>query len=167
MSQFSGLVFAVSICTACFIQYWRFNDQLYHVEVQDMETVQGLFYFTAGGQLSLHVEYFNRPESRLLLDRLLEVLDSNGRALFRNQKLGGNTLGGVPLPDEGVSGFSPRGLRLADGTHVLAISHLHTLQKTHYSCVWLTARNRSNRWRTSPRTSRRAASMNASPSRIH
>jgi heavy metal sensor kinase len=125
-----GLLFAVFICCACFLQYWQLKQQLYHAEVQDMETVQGLLYFTADGQLSLHEEYFNRPESRLLLDRLLEVLDSNGHLLFRNRKLNGNTLGGQLVPDEGVNGFSPRSLRLADGTPVLVISHAHVLQET-------------------------------------
>jgi heavy metal sensor kinase len=125
-----GLLFAAYICSACFLQYWQLKQQLYHAEVQDMETIQGLLYFTADGQLSLHEEYFNRPESRRLLDRLLEVLDSNGHVLFRNRKLNGNTLGSRPLPDEGVNGFSPRSLRLADGTPVLVISHVHVLQET-------------------------------------
>jgi heavy metal sensor kinase len=125
-----GLLFAAYICSACFLQYWQLKQQLYHAEVQDMETVQGLLYFTADGQLSLHEEYFNRPESRLLLDRLLEVLDSNGQVLFRNRKLDGNALGGRLQPDEGVNGFSPRSLHLADGTAVLVISHAHVLQET-------------------------------------
>ena len=125
-----GLLFAAYICSACFLQYWQLKQQLYHAEVQDMETVQGLLYFTADGQLSLHEEYFNRPESRRLLDRLLEVLDSNGHVLFRNRKLNGNTLSSRLLPDEGVNGFSPRNLRLADGTPVLVISHVHVLQET-------------------------------------
>jgi heavy metal sensor kinase len=125
-----GLLFAAYICSACFLQYWQLKQQLYRAEVQDMETVQGLLYFTADGQLSLHEEYFNRPESRFLLDRLLEVFDSNGRVLFRNRKLDGNALGGGLLPDEGVNGFSPRSLRLADGTPLLVISHAHVLQET-------------------------------------
>jgi heavy metal sensor kinase len=125
-----GLLFAAYICTACFIQYWQLKQQLYRAEIQDMETVQGLLYFTADGQVSLHEGYFNRPESKLLLDRLLEVLDSNGHLLFRNSKLERNTLGGRPVPEEGVNGFSPRSLRLADGTPVLVISHVHVLQET-------------------------------------
>lgn len=124
-----GLLFAAYICTACFLQYWQLKQQLYHAEIQDMETVQGLLYFTTNGQLSLHEEYFNRPESRLLLDRLLEVLDPTGRVLFRNEKLNGNALGSQPSPNEGVGGFSPRSLHLADGTPVLVISHVHVLQE--------------------------------------
>jgi heavy metal sensor kinase len=49
--------------------------------------------------------------------------------LFRNRKLDGNTLGGRLVPDEGVNGFSPRSLRIADGTPVLVISHVHVLQE--------------------------------------
>jgi heavy metal sensor kinase len=125
-----GLLFVAYILSACFLQFWQLKQQLYHAEVQDMETVQGLLYFTADGQLSLHEEYFNRPESRRLLERLLEVLDSNGHVLFRNRKLDGNTLGSRRLHNEGVNGFSPRSLRLADGTPVLVISHVHVLQET-------------------------------------
>ena len=125
-----GLLFAAYICSACFLQYWQLKQQLYHAEVQDMETVQGLLYFTADGKLSLHEGYFNRPESRLLLDRLLEVLDPTGRVLFRNQKLSGSALGGKPIPDEGLKGFSPRSFRLADGTPILVISHVHALNET-------------------------------------
>jgi heavy metal sensor kinase len=123
-----GLLFAAYICSACFLQYWQLKQQLYHAEVQDMETVQGLLYFAADGHLSLHEEYFNRSESRHLLDRLLEVLDTNGRVLFRNRKLNGNTLGSRLIDNEGVNDFSPRTFRLSDGTPVLAISHVHILQ---------------------------------------
>ena len=33
-----GLLFAAYICAACFLQYWQLKQQLYHAEVQDMET---------------------------------------------------------------------------------------------------------------------------------
>jgi heavy metal sensor kinase len=122
-----GALLAAYICGACLLQYWQLTEQLYHAEVQDMETVQGLLYFTADGQLSLHEDYFNRPQSRLLLDRMMEVLDLDGHVLYRNRNLDGNTLGGAPLPNEGGSSFSRRGLRLADGTHVLVISHQHAI----------------------------------------
>ena len=118
---------AAYVAGACLLQYWQLTNELYHAEVQDMETVQGLLYFTSDGQLSLREDYFNRPQSRLLLDRMMEALDANGRVLFRNRKLDGNTLGGAPFPGEGVGSFSPRHVRLADGTHVLLISHIHSL----------------------------------------
>ena len=125
-----GGVLAAYICVACVVQYWQLSEELYHAEVQDIETVQGLLYFNEDGKLSLHEEYFNRPQSRLLIDRMMEVLDADGHVLFRNSQLKGNRLGGLPAPNEGVGGFTPRRLRLADGTHVLAISHVHSLGGT-------------------------------------
>ena len=123
-----GLLLGLYICGACFLQYWQLRDQLVHAEVQDMETVEGLLYFTADGRLSLHEDYHNHPQSRLLLDRMMEVLDSNGQVLFRNERLQENRLGGAPLPREGLVGYSARTVRLADGTEVLAISHVHSLE---------------------------------------
>jgi len=116
------------VCAACAIQYWELNEQLYHAEVQDMETVEGLLYFTPDGRLLLHEEYHSRPGSRLLLDRLMEVLDPNGAVLFRNEKLNGLALGGPPLPQEAsVSHYASR-MRIADGRHVLVVSHFHPVQ---------------------------------------
>ena len=123
-----SLIMGLYVSAACAIQYWELNEQLYHAEVQDMETVEGLLYFTPDGHLLLHEEYHSHPDSRLLLDRLMEVLDPKGTVLFRNEKLGGLALGGPPLPQESsVRHFAAR-MRLADGTHVLAVSHFHPVQ---------------------------------------
>ena len=123
-----SLVMALYVCAACSIQYWELNDQLYHAEVQDMETVEGLLYFTPDGQLRLHEEYHSHPDSRLLLDRLMEVVDLKGNVLFRNDKLNGLALGGVPLPQEmSVSHYAKR-MGLADGRHVLVVSHRHPVE---------------------------------------
>jgi hypothetical protein len=116
------------VCGACTLQYWQLNDQLYHAEVQDMETVEGLLYFTPDGHLLLHEDYHSCPESRLLLERMMEVLDLRGNVLFRNEKLGGLKLGGPILSQEvSVRHFAKR-MRLADGMHVLEMSHVHPIQ---------------------------------------
>ena len=123
-----SLIMGLYVSAACAIQYWELNDQLYHAEVQDMETVEGLLYFNQDGQVRLHEEYHSHPSSRLLLDRLMEVLDPRGAVLFRNEKLNGLALGGPPLPQEAsVSHFATR-MTLADGRHVLVVSHFHPVQ---------------------------------------
>ena len=123
-----SLIMGLYVSAACVIQYWELNDQLYYAEVQDMETVEGLLYFTPEGRLLLHEEYHSHPESRLLLDRLMEVRDPAGIVLFRNEKLNGLALGGQPLPQESsVRHFATR-MRLADGTRVLVVSHFHPVQ---------------------------------------
>jgi heavy metal sensor kinase len=120
-----GAVLGIYICGACILQYWQLSDQLYHAEIEDLETVEGLLYFTPDGRLLLHEDYHSHPQSRLLLDRYMEVLSPNGEVLFRNERLGNMYLEGVPAPHEGEVGYESGRMRLVDGTPVLAISHLH------------------------------------------
>jgi heavy metal sensor kinase len=120
-----GAVLGVYICGACILQYWQLSGQLYHAEIEDLETVEGLLYFTPDGRLLLHEDYHSHPQSHLLLDRYMEVLSPNGEVLFRNERLGYMYLDGAPTPHEGEVGYASRRMRLADGTPVLVITHLH------------------------------------------
>jgi heavy metal sensor kinase len=122
-----GAVLGGYICGACALQYWQLSDQLHHAEIEDLETVEGLLYFAADGHLFLHEDYHSHPQSRLLLDRYMEVLSPGGEVLFRNERLGNMYLDGAPIPHEGKVGYASKRMRLADGTPVLAISHLHVL----------------------------------------
>jgi heavy metal sensor kinase len=123
-----AVVLGIYICGACVLQYWQLSDQLYDAEIEDLETVEGLLYFGADGRLLLHEDYHSHPQSRLLLDRYMEVLSPDGQVLFRNERLHEMNLGGAPTPREGDVGYESMRLRLADGTPVLAISHLHFFQ---------------------------------------
>jgi len=123
-----GAVLGIYICGACILQYWQLSDQLHHAEIQDLETVEGLLYFTPDGRLLLHEDYHSHPESHLLLDRYMEVLSPDGQVLLRNDRLHGMDLGGAPAPREGEIGYESKRMHLADGTRALAISHLHILQ---------------------------------------
>ena len=91
-----GAVLGIYICGACILQYWQLSDQLHHAEIEDLETVEGLLYFTPDGRLLLHEDYHSHPQSRLLLDRYMEVLSPNGEVLFRNERLRGMYLAGAP-----------------------------------------------------------------------
>jgi len=122
-----GIVLAIYICGACILQYWQLSDQLHHAEVEDVETVEGLLYFAPDGRLLLQEDYHSHPQSRLLLDRYMEVLTPNGQVLFRNDRLHEMELGGAPIPHEGEVGYTSNRIRLTDGTPVLALSHVHML----------------------------------------
>src|ERR1700728_2641091 len=123
-----GAVLGIYLGGACILQYWQLSDQLHHAEIQDLETVEGLLYFAPDGRLLLREDYHSHPESRLLLDRYMEVLSPDGQVLLRNDRLHGMDLGGAATPREGVVGYASKRLHLADGTRALAISHLHILQ---------------------------------------
>jgi heavy metal sensor kinase len=57
----------------------------------------------------------------------LEVLTPEGAVVYTNKRLGDRDLGGKPFPGEGDSGYYERALKLADGTRVLRISHIHSI----------------------------------------
>jgi heavy metal sensor kinase len=123
-----GAVLFAFICVASTLHYLHLQEQLYHAEIQDMETVEGLLYFGPDGHLHLKEDYFISEEHRMLLDRLLEVLGADGAVLLRNNKLGNKTLGGPRSNDEGSADFYRHNLRLPDGTHVLVLSHIRPIQ---------------------------------------
>jgi heavy metal sensor kinase len=122
-----GIVLVIYICGACALEYWQLSDQLHNAEIQDIETVEGLLYFVPDGRLLLHEDYHSHSESRLLLDRYMEVLSPDGQVLFRNDRLRGMDLGNAPAPREGSVGYKVSRIRLPDGTPLLAISHVHML----------------------------------------
>ena len=122
-----GLMLLLFIFGATVLEYWQLTRQLYHAEIQDIETAEGLLAFAPDGRLVLHEEYHNHPQSILLLDRYMEVLTPAGRVLLRNDKLQGQDLGGPPFADEGLFSYHQRRVRLADGTRLLLISHIHSI----------------------------------------
>jgi heavy metal sensor kinase len=131
-----GGVFAVMlaayICVAILLQFWQLTRQLYRAEIEDMVTVEGLLYLSPQGELRLHDEYINSAQSRQVLDRLMEVRTPDGKIVFLNSNLRGQTMGGGPFPGEGLMSFNGRWFRLADGTQVYLISHLHKINEQTY-----------------------------------
>ncbi len=121
------LILLVYVAALVAFQYAQLQRQMYHDEIQDVETVEGLFSFNARGNLELQQGYFARPRNRQLIDRFMEVLDSAGTVLYRSATLKGQSLGGASFPDEGTESFSERSVRLSDGTRVFMISHVHPL----------------------------------------
>jgi heavy metal sensor kinase len=122
-----GAVVALYIAGTAFVLYWQLSHQLSRFAIQDVETVEGLLSFTPDGHLNLNENYHNHPQSRLVLERMVEVLSPSGTVLYRNERLDGRALGGAILPKEGVNGYSERSTLLSDGTRVLLVSRRHIL----------------------------------------
>jgi heavy metal sensor kinase len=112
---------------ACFFLLQDLRRQLVRHAVQDIETVEGLIYFSADGQLKMHDDYHNHPESKRVLERLMEVRSPSGAVLFRNELLGSRSLGDTILPGEGEGGYSERQFTLRDGLRVQLVSRRHTV----------------------------------------
>jgi heavy metal sensor kinase len=102
--------------------YWEMREQLEHYAIQDLETVEGLMYFSPEGALVVREDYHNHPESKQVLERFLEVRGPDGGVLYRDPRLGQNTLGGLPGAKEGVNGDSARTAALEDGMRVVMVS---------------------------------------------
>ncbi len=124
---FLAAFFVAFIAGASFVIVRHMGTQLKRQAVQDLETVEGLLYFNSGQQLRFNEEYHNHPESKLVQDRLLEVLSLDGTILYRNDRLGMRTIGGAPFTGEGVGGYSERSIRASDGTAVILASRQHSL----------------------------------------
>jgi heavy metal sensor kinase len=122
-----GAVLILYVCAASVLQFWQLTRQVYHGAIEDVETAEGLLYFGQDGRLLMREDYHNHPESLLLIDRMMQVFAPDGSTLYRNDRLGNRYLGGQIFPGEGESGYNERMGRLSDGTRVLLISHVHSI----------------------------------------
>jgi heavy metal sensor kinase len=120
----SMVLFTVGTAAVLFLQM---RAQLAHFAIQDIETVEGLLSVTPGGGVTVRDDYHNHPESKQVLEHYLEVRAPDGQILYRNDRLGSRSLGGAPIADEGVGGYSERSGKLSDGTRVVMVSRRHSL----------------------------------------
>jgi len=61
-------ILTVYIGAVFVFQYVLLERQIFHDEIQDVETVEGLLYFDTGGVLRLQEGYHSHPQSHLLED---------------------------------------------------------------------------------------------------
>lgn len=120
-------VLLVSWGLVCLFLFFQLRSQVDHYAIQDIETVEGLLSVDSSGQVRLREDYHNHAESKQVLEWLLEVRSPEGDVLYRNERLGNRSLGGIPFSGEGVGGYSVRSVRLTDGTRVRAVSRRHLL----------------------------------------
>lgn len=122
-----ALLLLIYSLTASFFLLRDLRRQLVRHAIQDLETVEGLLHFNAQGKLVFREDYHNHPESKHVLERLLEVRSVTGEVLLRNDLLGKRSLGEKLLPREGEGGYSPREFTLSDGLNVQLVSRHHAV----------------------------------------
>lgn len=125
-TAFSMLLLS-QIGVATYVHYRQLVNQAFRAAAEEAETAEGLIYQSPQGRILVNEDYFNHPDVRLRLDRLLEVLGPDGTILYRNRRLGGTELGGAPLPHEGEGTYNERTLNLRDGRRAMIVSHFHWL----------------------------------------
>ena len=106
----------------------QLRSELDHLAVEDLETVEGSLNFGPGGKVFLRNDYHDHPYPAKQQERLMEVWTPDGALLYRNERLGSRALGGPPAPEEGHNSYSPRSVRLSDGTLVRLVSRQHRLE---------------------------------------
>jgi len=120
-----SILLLLHIGVATVVHYRQLIAQSFRAANEETRTVEGLMYQTPEGQISINESYFNHPEVRLSLDRLVEILSPDGRLLFRDSKLHGVDLGGPVIPNEGIGSHNERFFTLSDGRKVMVVSHYH------------------------------------------
>ncbi len=106
----------------------RLCSQPDHLAIEDLATIEAFFTFDPNGRLFLGNEDHDHPYPVAPQGRFLEVLAEDGTILYRNELLGNRFLGGIPEPGEGVASYSPRSIRLSDGTLVRMVSRRHAIE---------------------------------------
>jgi heavy metal sensor kinase len=123
----AGVLLIYGVSTSALLLF-QLRSQLDRLAIEDLETVEGFLSFSPAGKVFLRNDYHDHPYPANMQERLLEVRDSGGAVLYRNELLGSRELGGTPDPAEGTDGYSQRSLRLADGTPVRLVSKRHMLE---------------------------------------
>lgn len=121
------LVYAGAMSTVLFLQL---RHQLDNHAIEQIETVEGYLHFLPNGRLNLRTDYHDHPYPSTEQQRYIEVRSLAGEILFKNEPLGDRVLDGSPQPGEGVTGYSPRSMRLPDGQRVRLISRRHPVNGT-------------------------------------
>ncbi len=107
---------------------YQLRSQLDHLAIEDLETIEAFFTFDPNGRLVLINENHDHSYPVAPQGRFLEVLAEDGTILYRNELLGNRFLGGAPESTEGVTSYSPRSIRLPDGTLVRMVSRKHAIE---------------------------------------
>jgi heavy metal sensor kinase len=121
-------VLLIYIGSASALLFFHLRGQLDNLAIEDLETVEGLLSFAPGGKLLLRSDYHDHPETAQMQERLMEVRAIDGSLLYQSESLHNRSLGGAPGPGEGLSSYSQRSIRLADGRRVRLASKRHGIE---------------------------------------
>ena len=122
-----GTLLVLALSSISLLFFFQLRSQLDRFNVEELETVEGLLYFTGEGNLRLRDDYHNHPHSKDRIESFLEVYSTTGSVLFRNERLGPRDFDDPVGKGEGVGGYFERSKHLSDGTPVRMVSRAHIL----------------------------------------
>jgi heavy metal sensor kinase len=94
--------------------------------LEDLETVEGMLAKEPNGGVSLHSSHPDAAEPRI--GHFIEVWSPEGALLYRSAALQDQTLGGPPVPEEGLHDQTPSTARLPNGTRVRVASSVYSVE---------------------------------------
>jgi heavy metal sensor kinase len=115
-------------CAIAAVMFFEMRTQLDDHAIEELETVEAFLRFHPDGSVYLESADHDHPIPATAQERFIEVLTPSGLPLFRSELLTGRSLANSPLPGEGQGTYSPRSVRLSDGTRVRLISRVHKVQ---------------------------------------
>ena len=120
-------ILAIYFAGVSLLLLWQMDGVLKRLAAEDLETVKGLLYLEADGQVGVREDYHHHSDWKQVQERLLEILSPDGSILYRNERLGDRGLGGAPFAGEGERGYSGRSDKMSDGTRIILVSRKYDL----------------------------------------
>ena len=121
-----GGILAMFIAGTSGVLFLNLRRELDHDLVDNVENIEQVLSFGLDGKLKLE-QADAHPDPDRPQRLYVEIRELNGAILYRNDKLGGASLGGMPFSGEGKDGYSPRSSLLPDGTRIRLASRLHSV----------------------------------------
>ncbi len=118
-----GVILALYVAGSSAFLFFNLRRDLDRDLAEDVETVEGLLSFGPKGQLLVSAN--SDPDAQAVESRYIEIRSTTGDLLYRNARLDGHTLGGMPEQGEGREGYSERSARLPNGERIRVASRLH------------------------------------------
>ncbi len=118
-----GGILALFIAAASGFLFFNLRRELDRELADQIENVEQGLTFGPDGKLQVGQAGDHADPDRLQ-EPYLEIRELNGTLLYRNNRLAGAQLGGMPTPGEGTDGYSPRSSALPDRTRIRLASRV-------------------------------------------
>src|SRR6266436_6662899 len=118
-----GGILALFIVAASGFLFFNLRRELDRELADQIESIEQGLSFGPEGKLQVGQSNDHADPDRLQ-EPYLEIRELDGTVLYRNDRLSGAQLGGMPIQGEGTDGYSPRSSTLRDHTRIRLASRV-------------------------------------------